>query len=265
MEKMTREQLIAEFGEPGAANLSSVDLIEVDPASGQVLLVMIEIREWDSGPQQFRQIEEKINRYMGYVLDGHLTSHYPQYEGQGVQFRLNCAQAPCRRRQGLRDRSGPRRSSRWPRVRRERHADSRNAVIIASAPCRAPTPSVEPTRETSRLTAAIVVTFVLVVAVVRFHIVGGHPRRHHPAPSMPRAVLEGKEMTFASRSNRGFRSGSVADVFREDFEGNRAVEVGVCGLTHFRHPAHADLCRDAIRTEAGAGSQGHEADKRLVQ
>ena len=95
MEKMTREQLIAEFGEPGVENPSTVDLIEVDPASGQVVLVMIERREWDSGPQQLRQIEEKINRYMGYVLDGHLTSHYPQYEGHGVQIRLNCAQAPC--------------------------------------------------------------------------------------------------------------------------------------------------------------------------
>lgn len=95
MEEMTREQWIAEFGEPGVENPSTVDLIEVDPASGQVVLVMIERRGWDSGPQQLRQIEEKINRYMGYVLDGHLTSHYPQYKGQGVQIRLNCAQAPC--------------------------------------------------------------------------------------------------------------------------------------------------------------------------
>lgn len=95
MEKMTREQWIAEFGEPGVENPSIVDLIEVDPASGQVGLVMIERREWDIGPQQFRQIGEKINRYLGYVLDGHLTSHYPQYKGQAVQIRLNCAQAPC--------------------------------------------------------------------------------------------------------------------------------------------------------------------------
>jgi len=95
VEEMTREQWIAEFGEPGVENPSTVDLIEVDPASGQVVLVMIERREWDSSPQQLRQIEEKINRYMGYVLDGHLTSHYPQYEGQDVQIRLNCAQAPC--------------------------------------------------------------------------------------------------------------------------------------------------------------------------
>jgi hypothetical protein len=94
VEEMTREQWIAEFGEPSVENPAIVDLIEVDPASGQVVLVMIERREWDSGPQQFRQIEEKINRYMGYALDGHLTTHYPQYEGKAVQIRLDCAHAP---------------------------------------------------------------------------------------------------------------------------------------------------------------------------
>ena len=95
MEKMTREQWIAEFGEPSVENPSVVDLIELDPASGHVMLVMIERRKWNRGPQQFRQIEEKINRYMGYALDGHLTSQYPEYEGKVVQIRLNCAQAPC--------------------------------------------------------------------------------------------------------------------------------------------------------------------------
>ena len=94
MEEMKKEEWVAEFGEPSVENPNIVDLIEVDPASGQVVLAMIERREWDSGPQQFIQIEEKINRYMGYVLDGHLTTHYPQYEGKAVQIHLNCAQAP---------------------------------------------------------------------------------------------------------------------------------------------------------------------------
>jgi hypothetical protein len=91
---MTREQMIAEFGEPGVQNPAIVDLIELDASSGQVALVMIERRGWDSGAEQFRQIEEKINRYMGYVLDGHLATHYPQYEGKRIRIRLDCAEAP---------------------------------------------------------------------------------------------------------------------------------------------------------------------------
>ena len=94
MEEMKKEAWVAEFGERSVENPNVVDLIKADPASGQVVLVMIERREWDNGPQQFLQIEEKINRYMGYVLDGHLTTHYPQYEGKRVQIHLNCAEAP---------------------------------------------------------------------------------------------------------------------------------------------------------------------------
>ena len=94
MEKMTREQMIAEFGEPGVENPAIVDLIEMDTASGRVVMVMTERRGWNAGPQQFRQIEEKINRYMGYVLDGHMATHYPQYRGRRVAIRLDCVEAP---------------------------------------------------------------------------------------------------------------------------------------------------------------------------
>jgi hypothetical protein len=91
---MTREQMIAEFGETGVENAKIVDLIEVDPVSGDVVLVMIERRPWGADPRQFQQIEEKINRYLGYALDGHLAEHYPRYQGKQVRLRLDCAQAP---------------------------------------------------------------------------------------------------------------------------------------------------------------------------
>ena len=94
MEPMTREQMIAEFGEPGVQNPKIMDLIEIDPVSDKVVLVMIERRAWGAGPQQFQQIEEKINRYLGYVLDGHLAKHYPQYDGKRVRIRLDCVEEP---------------------------------------------------------------------------------------------------------------------------------------------------------------------------
>ena len=91
---MTHEQMIAEFGEPGVENPKIVDLIETDASSDHVVLVMKERRDWSASAEQFRQIEEKINRYMGYVLDGHLVLQYPQYQGKRVQIRLDCAQQP---------------------------------------------------------------------------------------------------------------------------------------------------------------------------
>ena len=86
--------MIAEFGEPGVENAKLMDLITVDPATDSVVLVMIERRPWGASPQQFGQIEEKINRYLGYALDGFLVEQYPQHRGKRVQIRLDCAEAP---------------------------------------------------------------------------------------------------------------------------------------------------------------------------
>jgi hypothetical protein len=94
LEEITREQMLAEFGQPGVENAKMVDLITLDPATDKVVLVMIERRAWGASPQQFAQIEEKINRYMGYVLDGFLAEQYPKYEGRRVVIRLDCAEAP---------------------------------------------------------------------------------------------------------------------------------------------------------------------------
>jgi hypothetical protein len=94
VERMTQEQMVAEFGEPGVENATLMDLIAVDPNSGSVVLAMFERRAWGASPLQFRQIEEKINRYLGYVLDGFLVEHYPQYRGKRVQLRLDCAEPP---------------------------------------------------------------------------------------------------------------------------------------------------------------------------
>lgn len=84
--------MVTEFGEPGVQNATILDLIALD--AGTVVLAMIERRAWGASPQQFRQIEEKINRYLGYALDGFLAEHYPQYQGLPVKIRLDCAEAP---------------------------------------------------------------------------------------------------------------------------------------------------------------------------
>jgi len=94
LDKLTREQMIAEFGETGVQNPAVVDLITLDKDSDTVVLVMMERRPWNAAREQFKQIEEKLNRYMGYVLDGFLAEQYPQYRGKLVQIRLDCAEAP---------------------------------------------------------------------------------------------------------------------------------------------------------------------------
>jgi hypothetical protein len=110
LDKLTREQMVAEFGDTGVQNPAVIDLITLDKTSDTVVLVMMERRPWAAaGPpqtpqlaqqlaqqltQQLTQIEEKLNRYMGYVLDGFLAEQYPQYLGKAVQIRFDCAEAP---------------------------------------------------------------------------------------------------------------------------------------------------------------------------
>jgi hypothetical protein len=90
---LSREEMVREFGEPGVANPNVVDLITPDPDGHRVFLVMIERRAWGS-VVQLRQLEEKINRYLGYVLDGYFAEQYPAYRGREAVLRLDCAFPP---------------------------------------------------------------------------------------------------------------------------------------------------------------------------
>jgi len=77
----------------GIADTNTVDLVaqEVD---GTYLLVMVEERSWGSDLDQVAQLQEKINTYAGYVLDGSLTREYPESVGGSVRIRLDCAEVP---------------------------------------------------------------------------------------------------------------------------------------------------------------------------
>jgi hypothetical protein len=86
--------MVAEFGEPGVQNPMVVDLITVDAASNTVVLVMTERRNWGASDRQFKEIEEKVNRYMAYALDGFLVEHHPEHKDKPVRIRLDCAEAP---------------------------------------------------------------------------------------------------------------------------------------------------------------------------
>jgi hypothetical protein len=78
----------------GVFNPRVVDLITLDEAADEVVLVMLEGRPWGSDPQQMRQLEAKFNAYLSYVLGGYLVQQYPMYGDRGVRFQLDCAENP---------------------------------------------------------------------------------------------------------------------------------------------------------------------------
>ena len=78
----------------GMHNPQIVDLITPDESTGEVVLVMLEERPWNSVPDHMRQVEAKFNAYLEYVLGGHFVKQYPQYEGVNVCFRIDCVENP---------------------------------------------------------------------------------------------------------------------------------------------------------------------------
>ena len=78
----------------GVHNPRVIDLITPDVESGEIVLVMLEERPWQSEPDQMRQLEAKFNAYLEYALGGHLVQQYPEYEGRPVRFQLECAENP---------------------------------------------------------------------------------------------------------------------------------------------------------------------------
>lgn len=78
----------------GVANPRIVDLITPDRERGEVVLKIFEPRPWGAVDRQLHQLEDKLNAYFGYVLDGHLAQQYPQYRGTPVRIHLECVEEP---------------------------------------------------------------------------------------------------------------------------------------------------------------------------
>ena len=65
-----------------------------DAKTDAVELVMFEPRAWDGGPEQLFQLQEKMNAYLSFALDGELAESYPQLVGKPLRVVLRCVDAP---------------------------------------------------------------------------------------------------------------------------------------------------------------------------
>jgi hypothetical protein len=78
----------------GVENPNVVDLISPDPETDEVVLTVLEERAWGVSSTQLHELQDKLNNYLGYVLDGFLAREYPEYEGKPVRFELDCREPP---------------------------------------------------------------------------------------------------------------------------------------------------------------------------
>ena len=78
----------------GVEHAGVIDFLGFDAPRSEVLLVMTEQRPWRDLELQLFQLQEKLNAYMSFILDGEMTDSYPQFAGKKLRIRLECVEPP---------------------------------------------------------------------------------------------------------------------------------------------------------------------------
>lgn len=71
----------------------TIDFVVLSPDGSTVGLVLVEAREW-AGEQQLYQLQEKVNAYTSFALEGGLARTYPSLAGKQVVLELRCVSLP---------------------------------------------------------------------------------------------------------------------------------------------------------------------------
>ncbi len=78
----------------GVEHAGVIDALTQDPATGEITLLMVEPRPWDGSELQLFQLQEKLNAYLSFALDGEMEDAYPALAGKPLRIQLDCATAP---------------------------------------------------------------------------------------------------------------------------------------------------------------------------
>lgn len=71
-----------------------IDAMTHDPRTDIVTLTMVERRPWAGSELQLFQLQEKLNAYVSFALDGEMAEAYPALAGKPLRLRLECAEPP---------------------------------------------------------------------------------------------------------------------------------------------------------------------------
>lgn len=85
----------------GLENPGTLDAFAHDTRTDRVVLAMFETREWTGGELQGFQLQEKLNAYVSFVLDGEMAEQFPQLSGKRVCIQLRTVHEPDERTLGF--------------------------------------------------------------------------------------------------------------------------------------------------------------------
>lgn len=78
----------------GVEHPGVIDLMAHDRAADEVVMTMFEPRPWDGSDERLFQLQEKINAYLSFALDGELAEAYPALREKPLRLRLECVGRP---------------------------------------------------------------------------------------------------------------------------------------------------------------------------
>ena len=80
--------------ETGVEKTEAIDLVMQHGETGEFLLIMIEPREWDGSHERLVQLQDKLNTYLTYALDGQFKQENPEAEGMPIRIHLDYEHEP---------------------------------------------------------------------------------------------------------------------------------------------------------------------------
>jgi hypothetical protein len=78
----------------GLEHAGVIDALLHDAKSEEVWLVMVERRPWTGGEEQLFQLQEKLNAYVSFALDGEMAETDPALAGKPLRLILDTTHPP---------------------------------------------------------------------------------------------------------------------------------------------------------------------------
>jgi hypothetical protein len=71
-----------------------IDMIAHDPKADVAVLVMNALGAWDGSDVRLRQLQERLNTYASFLLDGEFAEAHPELAKKRTRIEVRCASMP---------------------------------------------------------------------------------------------------------------------------------------------------------------------------
>jgi len=99
-----REDLTGSNPPPPGSGIERTGMLDAfahDTRDDVLVLAMFETRAWDLGDRQLWQLQEKLNAYVSFILDGEMREAFPHFSGKPVRIELRTVHEPSERAMGF--------------------------------------------------------------------------------------------------------------------------------------------------------------------